>query len=757
MKSLIALLILISTPVWAGSTAEQVIPGTISVTAPFFSQYSSTNQLPISVYDAGNHPNYCYTSNGSGSPATFQVCGSGGGAIDIGTTAINGGTNTYNLYDNAGVVGERQTTPVANGGTGVATAPDALNSLLASTATALPNFRACVSGVRHNVANCRIVVLGNSLELGVQSSGALTTPNWPSDFAYALTAAGIPATDNSFMGWSVPGNVTGSRLNFDTRMSAGSWTASNFQTLGGSVLDVSSGATPFTFLPTNPVDTFNVFYNSYGSAAVSTLQAGSGSTVTTSGSPTKAMQTATVTADSLGSKTLSMTYTSGGSTFVEGIEAYNSAVKSIQVINAGYFGTGTATWDNSSDPVTSYLPVLTYLAPALTIIPCCALEADSGLSVSDTQTHLQSAISVAQRSGSGDVVILVNTPNNVADPTAFVAMEHSVAASYNPPIPIIDNFKRWVSYSIGNALGLYVDSIHLSKKGADDVAASAVATLLPVVGGEYNLTNLQTGSIPFQIASGWLGQNNANLFWDNTNLRLGIGTTVPGAVEDIASGGLDIRGVSTDTANGLHLWFTGNTGTIRCSQNGVAWRQCNIDGAPIVLNGSSGGVIQTGTGSQLSVGTSSTGSRLNVFGGVSIGTSYVAIAAPTNSAIIQGSVGIGTSANAANTVLDVRGLAAINGSVSNGTKFTMTGCSATTPIGGATAGTYTSGTLGTCQVVIKMNGATGLTAPTGWTCIANDQTTPADKQTTIDSTTTTATLSGTTASGDVVSFACFGY
>ena len=38
---------------------------------------------------------------------------------------------------------------------------------------------------------------------------------------------------------------------------------------------------------------------------------------------------------------------------------------------------------------------------------------------------------------------------------------------------------------------------------------------------------LTTGSIPFTDSSGFLAQDNANFFWDNTNKRLGIGTITP--------------------------------------------------------------------------------------------------------------------------------------------------------------------------------------------------------------------------------------
>lgn len=94
------------------------------------------------------------------------------------------------------------------------------------------------------------------------------------------------------------------------------------------------------------------------------------------------------------------------------------------------------------------------------------------------------------------------------------------------------------------------------------------------------------------------------------------------------------------------------------------------------------------------------------------------------------------------------------GYISGGTTFTASGCSVSALVGGATAGTFTSGTAGTCTVVITMS---GLVAPNGFSCFASDRTTAADIITQTASTNATATLSGTTVSGDVISFGCIGY
>jgi len=96
--------------------------------------------------------------------------------------------------------------------------------------------------------------------------------------------------------------------------------------------------------------------------------------------------------------------------------------------------------------------------------------------------------------------------------------------------------------------------------------------------------------------------------------------------------------------------------------------------------------------------------------------------------------------------------------VVGGYTFTATGCSNSTLVGGATAGSFHSGTTGTCTVTITM--ANSDTAPNGFSCNRpNDLTTNSDSASWSQTatTSTTATLSGTTVSGDVINFACTPY
>ena len=80
-------------------------------------------------------------------------------------------------------------------------------------------------------------------------------------------------------------------------------------------------------------------------------------------------------------------------------------------------------------------------------------------------------------------------------------------------------------------------------------------------------TALTLGSLPFIGASGALIQDNANLFYDDTNNRLGIGTNAPTTPLDVFGSGIIARINGTSTNNGF-LGFA-NAGTNKWSVGNV--------------------------------------------------------------------------------------------------------------------------------------------------------------------------------------------
>lgn len=225
------------------------------------------------------------------------------------------------------------------------------------------------------------------------------------------------------------------------------------------------------------------------------------------------------------------------------------------------------------------------------------------------------------------------------------------------------------------------------------------------------IANLATGGnpgpVPYVSAAGTLGQDSSNaLIIDATNHRVGVGTTTPRAplhIENLAGGTVEL---------------------VRLSYNNGSNQASYIGGY---------------------LGDNTTLVNANVFG-FGTGKSYNSFSEYNGSVTTE------------KWRIDGGGLETVQGgTLSAGTKFTTSGCSVSATTGGAAAGEYTSGTTGTCTVTITLNGATGLTATNGWSCWANDETTPADKQGVTGSTATTVTISGTTVSGDVIDFGCVGY
>ena len=110
----------------------------------------------------------------------------------------------------------------------------------------------------------------------------------------------------------------------------------------------------------------------------------------------------------------------------------------------------------------------------------------------------------------------------------------------------------------------------------------------------------------------------------------------------------------------------------------------------------------------------------------------------------NGNVGIGTSSPLNSSVLDARGIISANGLISNGTKFTVGTCTASSTVGGATAGKIVTSNASGCVITLG-----GLTAPNGWSYVASDISASAAVPQTATST-TTCTLAAVTSTHTIV-------
>ena len=163
------------------------------------------------------------------------------------------------------------------------------------------------------------------------------------------------------------------------------------------------------------------------------------------------------------------------------------------------------------------------------------------------------------------------------------------------------------------------------------------------------------GSVPFASASSTLSQDNAKFFWDDTNFRLGIGTSSPTRTLDVYNpSSLSVGFKAGDDTQYIEQRFDFSTPTARFIVSGPSYGGPGIYGVNdfswegqgsfrwIFDGNTPSNSILTNTG-KLGISTTTPSNNITVSGNASIGSGYNAIAAPTNGLIVQGSVGIGTS------------------------------------------------------------------------------------------------------------------
>lgn len=120
-----------------------------------------------------------------------------------------------------------------------------------------------------------------------------------------------------------------------------------------------------------------------------------------------------------------------------------------------------------------------------------------------------------------------------------------------------------------------------------DMAAKSIAltdALTPANGGTGTATAFTSGSVVFAGASGVYTQRNANFFWDNSNYRLGIGTTSPGVSLSVV--GTDAVKVPVGTTAERP---TGSQGYIRFNSTNVTFEGYNGTSWTSVGGGATGG------------------------------------------------------------------------------------------------------------------------------------------------------------------------
>jgi hypothetical protein len=156
-------------------------------------------------------------------------------------------------------------------------------------------------------------------------------------------------------------------------------------------------------------------------------------------------------------------------------------------------------------------------------------------------------------------------------------------------------------------------STGLTPSTASFGAVALAGTLVPANGGTGTSTAFTAGSVVFAGASGVYAQDNASLFFDDTNNRLGIGTASPDAaltVNTVASFGAGAAALPSIAAKGdlnTGMWFpaadtiaasTGGSERLRIDSSGNVGIGTSSPSALLHVNGNSkfGALVTTGLG-----------------------------------------------------------------------------------------------------------------------------------------------------------------
>lgn len=333
----------------------------------------------------------------------------------------------------------------------------------------LPLFRAALAGQDAGTIQPRMLCVGDSTTFGGGSDLVDLKPNnWVTKLKSSYVSGGRVASASSFVGG---GSFYADNISHDGRVTAPvGWSRQTLPTVGGDLL--KSGTTDvFAFLPTENVDTFDIWYVSTPSSGVLRFNINGG---TNTDVPTldavDGMKKVTITG-TLGSNTLNMSRLSGGTVFIMSINAYDSSNKTLEIMNAGYSG-AQSTDINDSTYSWSPLNAIPFYDPDLTLL-MLGINDWNGLggvvSAAQYKINMQAIIDAT----TGDIAICTPVPTRnsktlLTTQQTYVDKMHELAVENN--ITIIDIFAEWVSWEISDPLGRYFDDVHPSASGYTDMA-----------------------------------------------------------------------------------------------------------------------------------------------------------------------------------------------------------------------------------------------------------------------------------------------
>ena len=365
----------------------------------------------------------------------------------------------------------------------------ALSGAGSVSSSAYSRTRAAIARVKAGTGHMKIGLVGDSTQMGGYALGFANgkAPNCRAVshtpfFAAAMNSVAAPAIHSSFIGDSnVVIGCSSTLPLYDPRvtLAAGWASAPTTKCAGGYYLQNSTNTAAVTFLPNEPVDTFDVYYAVNPGLASFTLgRSGDTTSAAISSAGTAGMGKSTFVG-ALGSSSALYVQRNGtgGTMYLMGVDAYNSTRSAIRCINIGWWGGKVADWAlnvQAFDP----LPATLALGCDLYVVNSPINEWASATGAATFQAQLDAY--VAALLVVGDVLLVTGYPSQnssftLAVQKPYIDAIYAVALKYN--LAVNDMWQKLGSWEQNNAFGYYADSLHPVSK-LYQLTAEANASLI---------------------------------------------------------------------------------------------------------------------------------------------------------------------------------------------------------------------------------------------------------------------------------------
>jgi lysophospholipase L1-like esterase len=334
----------------------------------------------------------------------------------------------------------------------------------------MPNWAAGKAAVAAGTRNAKLAIIGDSTTAGFGANSDRWAGAQSLAFPTALASLISNASIQSWFG-DQGTNTNAWWMAYDARVSeTENWRLYSQGIGGGLHGEVSPFTDTLSFTPTKQVDTFIIYYSQASANGTFTwnINGGSDTSINSGGTPTQ-IKTTTATG-TLGSNTLNIQRSSGGSVYIIGVIACNSAVKEISILNFGIGAVNIAALASNAVPWGTYQMIGT-LAPDLSIIDCTINDWAAGTDVATFTANTQSLITKCK--SVGDVLLVTGNPISTA--VTSIAQQQLYISAYLAlgsanSVNVINMTQRLGSYAAANTNGWMLNIIHPNRAGYTQIA-----------------------------------------------------------------------------------------------------------------------------------------------------------------------------------------------------------------------------------------------------------------------------------------------